>query len=933
MNYLALAGLITFISVVLCTILVLIKNIKKIVVWELGMIGLALWSFGIFKCFTTTDYNVALFWGKFLNTVAILIIPFLFHFSCYFAGKNKTKKNELITYYIIGVIYFILAIIFNKEFVNDVRPILSFKFYPTPGILYYFFPVYYLYLLVYGEILLLQSIKTATTYKKNQIIYITIGLAFSFLGGSSTFFPVVNIPIEPLGAFLPPIYVFIVAYTILQDKIMDINLAWRHIVEYFVYLFLSTSVLIGFYFLLLKFNITNLNLILCCIIPAVIIIPFFREKIKKIMRNLLLQKYKKIWNKLAKIAEDKTLRYEIKDIVQIIVKDVPEVLAVKTPVYYKLKDNGEKFKSFSLNGEDPCFLSKNNLLTERLESTRDLIYKEYLTDSEEDITFKNFLSENNIEICSPVFFNRMLVGIIAYGEKEDGTIFHKEEIESIAAIVKNMQEQIVNVLYLKYMSTNYAEQVLNTYKNTDQMELLNAIKHLGSLRNIPELSKQLIGLTNRYLTSESSRLYLYSDEKQGYIISSTNLENKNLSELIKENHCLMKYIKQRKEIVSCDELYKWAEASKSQDLIEAAELSKKLNATLIVPLIDVTLLGFIIIGERKEKDEVYSSNDLMMLSFIADRAEITISNILVRELSERDELTGTHNRAYLNNRTRVEVANSLKNGKAIASIIGDADDFKWFNDKHGYDVGNEVLKAIATALQSNIRSMDELCRWGGEEFILLAIGANSQEALIIATKMLNAVRNDSKIKELEKKYKRKISISFGISCFDPKGYRDEFTNEDIRKISEALFKRSVKALKQSKRNGKDQVFESIPFTIGEEEKNKDMFPLRELIITENKEYSNIYLDGVEIDIKTEIEEALNICKKYDVCIIDITLKNINIENVINSFKQQSRDLVLGIISPNTADQTIVESKGVEFFLSPIKTQDLGKWTEYLKSKE
>jgi GGDEF domain-containing protein len=50
----------------------------------------------------------------------------------------------------------------------------------------------------------------------------------------------------------------------------------------------------------------------------------------------------------------------------------------------------------------------------------------------------------------------------------------------------------------------------------------------------------------------------------------------------------------------------------------------------------------------------------MMLAFIADRAEITISNILVREKAERDELTGIHNKAYLNNRTRIEVANCIK---------------------------------------------------------------------------------------------------------------------------------------------------------------------------------------------------------------------------------------------------------------------------------
>ncbi|MCP4482061.1 MAG: GGDEF domain-containing protein [bacterium] len=246
------------------------------------------------------------------------------------------------------------------------------------------------------------------------------------------------------------------------------------------------------------------------------------------------------------------------------------------------------------------------------------------------------------------------------------------------------------------------------------------------------------------------------------------------------------------------------------------------------------MLGFIVVGDPKKKNEIYSENALMMLSFIADRAELTVSNILVREQAERDELTGIYNKAYLNNRTRVEVANCLEQGSPLSYIMIDADDFKWFNDNQGYFAGNEVLKALVNAIKNVVRPTDEFCRWSGEELIVLAPGTNKLGGLAAAEKILNTVRTDSKIKQLEKEYHRKISVSIGVAYFDCQEELSEFINEEVNSVSQALFQRSEYALKQAKKSGKDQLCESKPFKLGEND--KDILPIKVMIVSNDKEY-------------------------------------------------------------------------------------------------
>jgi diguanylate cyclase (GGDEF)-like protein len=100
----------------------------------------------------------------------------------------------------------------------------------------------------------------------------------------------------------------------------------------------------------------------------------------------------------------------------------------------------------------------------------------------------------------------------------------------------------------------------------------------------------------------------------------------------------------------------------------------------------------------------------------------------VRELSERDELTGLANRRSVMVQLEQAVARCNGGGAPLAVALLDVDHFKRVNDRHGHAVGDEVLRGFAGAVAARLRSSDRVARYGGEEFLLLLPGCGEAAA-------------------------------------------------------------------------------------------------------------------------------------------------------------------------------------------------------------
>ncbi len=106
------------------------------------------------------------------------------------------------------------------------------------------------------------------------------------------------------------------------------------------------------------------------------------------------------------------------------------------------------------------------------------------------------------------------------------------------------------------------------------------------------------------------------------------------------------------------------------------------------------------------------------------------------ELVLTDALTGLYNYRHFKRVLQAEMDRSKRSGIPTTLVMIDLDHFKQINDKYGHEVGNTVLKSVASTLKSEVRTTDVVCRYGGEEFALIF----AETHLHLAVKVADRIR-------------------------------------------------------------------------------------------------------------------------------------------------------------------------------------------------
>jgi diguanylate cyclase (GGDEF)-like protein len=196
------------------------------------------------------------------------------------------------------------------------------------------------------------------------------------------------------------------------------------------------------------------------------------------------------------------------------------------------------------------------------------------------------------------------------------------------------------------------------------------------------------------------------------------------------------------------------------------------GSRMCIPLVSFgQTLGVLMLDSARAG--AFNANDTQSLESGADICATAIQNAnyveRVQQLAYLDGLTGIFNRRFFELRIAEEIERARRFGAGMAVIMVDIDQFKRLNDEYGHLLGDEVLRQVSSVFHQQLRKIDVVCRYGGEEFAILLSQTNAQHALAVAEKLRRLIETWQ-----FPGVPRSVTISAGVaSCPDHGNTRDE----------------------------------------------------------------------------------------------------------------------------------------------------------------
>lgn len=401
---------------------------------------------------------------------------------------------------------------------------------------------------------------------------------------------------------------------------------------------------------------------------------------------------------------------------------------------------------------------------------------------------------------------------------------HLDTVEELSGKIKNISNGIFTNIIKRDGLSDESEQLINEYNQlvnglsttfTDidkklnifignqqyhtNNPLLNSQRIITNLADIYQFKKEIEVdrdkheiyhrlaqiLTNRF------RLKNFSFMEQNYADNKTtivfNQGNQNYCiNTIRDNPDLCRVVRSTNDVISV----------KDHEVCPNFANQTKLYYCTSIDIGDQSILIINFILDTKSELEELIRNIPLIKNYFMEATPSLIVKLLLDALKAsafKDGLTKLYNRKFLDEHLTKLIPQALREQINIGVLMLDMDHFKAVNDEYGHDVGDLVLKELGRILSENVRESDIVVRYGGEEFIVLLVGVDSENSAIeIANKIRGKVSQNEINVYAGNKLRKTISV--GLSMFP-----QDSTNFDI------VLKNADIALYEAKEKGRDQV--------------------------------------------------------------------------------------------------------------------------------
>ena len=429
-------------------------------IWVLYNLSVAIWGVGGFWAGVANSSQLALFWWRFSHIGVIFIPIFLLHGILLFC-ENKKFNPILKIAYIQGI--FFASLIPTNYFFKDIRYLFSQFYYPVLGSVYHIFLVFWIGLVILSQAILFSFfLKTQSTFKKRQILYLFVGLFLGFSGGLTNFLPGYFSRIYPFGNFGIILYSLIITYAIFKYRLLDVSIAFTRASIFIAVYSLIIGVPLAVAFVGGNFLRALLGSI-WWIIPLFLstflgtVGPFIYLYIDGKAEQNLLKDQKKYQNILKSASSGMMHIKNLDRLLKLIVYIVCKIVRVKFSIVY-LKDNDNYILKASRGIKDESFI-ENRIAHDSFLIRYLLIQKEPLVTEEIIMKFKDEPQNDELAmlvkelidlraaVIVPSSVEDKLIGFIILGEKKTSKLYSQDDLAVFSVLANQAAMAIENAQF------------------------------------------------------------------------------------------------------------------------------------------------------------------------------------------------------------------------------------------------------------------------------------------------------------------------------------------------------------------------------------------------------------------------------------------------------------------------------------------------------
>ncbi len=364
--------------------------------------------------------------------------------------------------------------------------------------------------------------------------------------------------------------------------------------------------------------------------------------------------------------------------------------------------------------------------------------------------------------CAPLHSQGKVIGAVEAVNRQDDLPFGEEDLELLVEVASHASLALENARLCRSL----AEERENLSRHNHEIRDLYVLnRELNTLVDYQELVKYLVQKAPSALGGCKAAALLVQEEDGFFLyLPSSKLMSSGCERRLTD-HSLSEWNRLSPFLLTEGEITVRHFEEDGQSLPPAGE---ELRVVASIPLVTKKrMVGLLMLADTEENELDMPATKLLTVA--GNHAAISVENALLYEqtarLSKMDGLTGVYNRRAFDEQLTIYFERGRRFKEHLSLMIVDADHFKKVNDNYGHQAGDRVLKQLALILTGEVRSIDPVFRYGGEEFAVLLPNADRNGAEVVAERVRQQVETVRFAGELS----LPLTISIGVATYpDPR---------------------------------------------------------------------------------------------------------------------------------------------------------------------